>query len=606
MKTFVLILLLTSQTLIFAATHEDMLKSDLATAKVKTPLINELVEIHPISNHHFNLEAPNNCGKSGTIKPTARRIQCQFHKSGRQTALVSVCDNKKKYCKQQTLEFSVQQSLSKTPRLAKPQLPKTAEMQKKMKKKLMPGFQPFTPEEAKASLKEKKGVIVMVSTEWCPPCNLMKEFLLPTKSFQNTTADYQLVYVDGDSSLMNSWRPLVGDPAYPTLVVMNKNLEVIELRPGYYRIDEIEPWLNRAEAHLDEPIKDVHTRIDERLEGSLKRKFLDLFTSKKALEMDTTRLTENLDHRMQFVELVKYLKALKPQNFEAKVLIARYENVLYGDQALLLETDLEKPQFLEKVGDKILQEDATQDHWTYSYILKQKCAPPHDSSKSNNIGKIKQPKTPIVDCKKHLTEAIAQNNRDQEDIESKATSFEIQLARGFTASSNADLLELLGSKEQSKALKKQCYEDFMGMIQHSPLKEKSRAARIYALGCMDKDSNASVDMLISLSKDYPFDSTFHLALSRRYLNGKKLKQAQAANERALMYAYGDNWVQARMQEASILKAMGKTEAAKSTLLESLKDIQLDATDRRTQGWLSRMRSQLEQLDAPKADKQVNE
>lgn len=586
--------------LALASKNEDMMKSDLATAKVKAPLINELVEIKPIANHHFNLEAPNNCGDKGTMKPTARRIQCQFHESGSHSAMVSVCDNEKKYCKQQTLEFTVQKGSSETPRLEKSKLPKTAEMQKEMKKKLMPGFKALKPDEAKSALKGKKGAIVMVSTEWCPPCNLMKEFLLPTKQWQEMTSDYQLVYVDGDSPLMNDWRPLVGDPAYPTLVVMNPELEVIDLKPGYYRVDEMKPWLARAEAHLSDPISEVKSRVDERLEGSFKRKILDLITSKDDIKMDTTRLLENFDHRMKFVDLVTYLNKLQPENFEARVLIAKYENVLYGDEAFLQETEMEKPEFLKSVGEKILTTKGTDEHWTYSYLLEQECTPQPEmeNNKKAKDGETKEEKTPVVNCKSALTEAMAKNNREQEEVEKKALASEIQLASAFTASSNADLLELLGSKEQGKTLKKQCHEQFLGMGQHSPLGEKSRAARIFALNCMDPEATDSMELLISLSEDYPFDSTFHLALSKRYLKKKQFKKARAANEKALTYAYGDNWVKARMQEANILKAEGKTKQAKSTLLESLGEIQLDAADRRTQGWLTYLRAQLEQLDAP--------
>lgn len=567
----------------FATSNEDMMKANLTQVKVTQPLINELVSIQPIANHHFNLEAPNNCGKEGTIKPSARRIQCQFHSSGSQTALVSVCDNQKKYCKQQPLTFEVQAIKSDQPRIEKPILPTTQEMQSQVKAALMPGFKPLKPEETLQNLKSKKGALVLVSTEWCPPCNLLKELLLPTKEFQELTKDYSLVYVDGDAPIMNSWRSRVGDPPYPTLIIFNNKLQRIEQVSGYQRLDEFQMWLDKTKSYMNDPLDNVESRIQQRMAGAFSRKLLDAFTSKKSIEQDTLRLLGDLRSRMKFVEYVKYLEQFKPENYELNALEAKYENVLYGDESFLQETELEKSEFLKKYEKMILQTKGAEESTWYQDLIQSEC--------DNN-------KDPVIDCKKALTQAIAKNNREHEEVAKKALASEKTLSSAMTSLVNSGLLEKLGSKEPSKSLKEQCYTDFLKISQFSPLKEKSRAARIYAVSCISSE-NKSLSLIQSLAEDYPFDSTFHLALSKRYLKQKKFPKALESSEKALTFAYGDNWVKAKMNEANIYAQMGKKDQAKKVLTDCLLDIQMEQLDRRTQGWLARLRGQLNQLDAEK-------
>ncbi|MEM7646201.1 MAG: hypothetical protein AAF203_04780, partial [Pseudomonadota bacterium] len=77
-------------------TTADSLKKDLSTMSISSPLINEMVAIDPITDHHFNLEAPQNCGEKASIDKNARKIICQFHDSGTHKVTVSVCDNQKR------------------------------------------------------------------------------------------------------------------------------------------------------------------------------------------------------------------------------------------------------------------------------------------------------------------------------------------------------------------------------------------------------------------------------------------------------------------------------------------------------------------------------
>ncbi|MEO0336775.1 MAG: thioredoxin family protein, partial [Pseudomonadota bacterium] len=196
--------------------NREKMKQTLVTVDVEAPLVNEFVEIKPIENHHFNLEAPQDCGRAGIMEPSARKVICQYRQAGESKVTVSVCDNDKNYCKQEYIDVAVQKGKDEKARLLKPGTEKTLKMQKQQKSLLLSGFKALAPAEVKAVLGKEKGVLVLVSTEWCPPCNMLKEFMTSQEGFRQVTKDYLLVYVDGDSNMANQWRDLLDSHVYPT------------------------------------------------------------------------------------------------------------------------------------------------------------------------------------------------------------------------------------------------------------------------------------------------------------------------------------------------------------------------------------------------------
>ena len=193
MKTILII-----YTLLYSQVFADERSTNkLSSISTRNPLINETVSISPVDGHHFNLKAPQRCvvgteDKENTINPSAKKIKCQYHSEGRKKITVSVCDNNEVYCKQEKYEIQVSNNIRNEPRLKKPLHLSLVKDQNKNKKLLMPKFKTATIAQAKEILNYKKGLLVLVSTEWCPPCNMLKEFLLPTKEFDQLTQTWVL------------------------------------------------------------------------------------------------------------------------------------------------------------------------------------------------------------------------------------------------------------------------------------------------------------------------------------------------------------------------------------------------------------------------------
>jgi hypothetical protein len=74
-------------------------------------LVNEVLKLEPISGHHFNLKAPNQCGKFSFIEKTVSKLTCQLSEPGKQSIVVNICDDNESFCKPE--RFTVQVSAPK-------------------------------------------------------------------------------------------------------------------------------------------------------------------------------------------------------------------------------------------------------------------------------------------------------------------------------------------------------------------------------------------------------------------------------------------------------------------------------------------------------------
>ena len=79
----------------------------LVVSRPTSALLNEEIELKPISGHHFNVEAPQKCGaeKAGSVTP--RRFRCQMRAAGKVEITASVCDDAKTFCRQERFDVKV-------------------------------------------------------------------------------------------------------------------------------------------------------------------------------------------------------------------------------------------------------------------------------------------------------------------------------------------------------------------------------------------------------------------------------------------------------------------------------------------------------------------
>lgn len=567
-----------------AGISADDLKKSLVKKPISDPLINEPVVFVPIENHHFNLEAPQECGKDATRDPQARKITCQFHSSGERRVKLSVCDDKKTYCKPEYVNVAVQVQNSETPRIKVPAIKETKQMQLATKKKLMADFKELSPDQVKKFSIGKKGILVMVSTEWCPPCNVVKEFLLPTSRFKEITSDFLLVYVDGDSPAFDQWRPLIESFYYPSYALLNHKLELIDLTTGAITVEKMNSWLSQATQALDDPMKSLKARVDQRISGNLFRKVKDIFTSEETKGQDTHRLIRFLGKVAKFDEKIKYMKTLMPQKYRLEILDTEYVSLAYGMEGSKLTPELRKEK-MNELARKIL-EDAPQEDSFFHYIATGKCK----SNEDEDAVFAKE------DCSKYLSKALDWHNGKLKYSENKFIASEKLVRDADLFYKIGEIKDILGEPEAAQVAYGKCMSLYSQLEQYTPLGKKSRAVRFEKLYCMKglKNNSNKLNLIKSLVRDYPYDETFHRMLSKHYREKKDYVRALSSNDLALRYAYGDSWVRNVLDRVRIYRAMGKDASAYDFIKKNLGELQLTKDGKKT-WWMKSIRKEYEAL-----------
>lgn len=324
-------------------TAKDLLVQDT----VDKPLINELVEIKPVKDHHFNLEAPQECGQDSSIDASARVVSCQFHSAGARKVTVSVCDNEKNYCKQEKLTVNVKPQKSGNLRIEQTPLKDTLKMQTETKKLLMSDFKTLNPSEARQAITTKKAALVMVSTDWCPLCNMAKEFLLPTEKFNQVTKNLLKVYVDGDSPESVNWQPILKTTFYPTFVVLNKDLKPVALFSDI-NLEKNTQAIAQALTQLEDPLYKLKARIENRKNENMWQKFKDYFYSESSIEEDKKRYINYLAARGEFKEQIAYIESLENKNKFTKELLTAYSMAEMMGQNPYESEDLDESELKKK------------------------------------------------------------------------------------------------------------------------------------------------------------------------------------------------------------------------------------------------------------------
>jgi thiol-disulfide isomerase/thioredoxin len=576
--------------------NKEKMKQTLITVDVKTPLVNELVEIKPIENHHFNLEAPQDCGRAGNIEPTARKVLCQYRQAGDSKVTVSVCDNDKNYCKQEYIEIKVPQGKVENARLLKPVSEPTLKMQKQQKALLLSGFKALAPGEAKAVIDKEKGVLVLVSTEWCPPCNMLKEFMTSQEGFRQVTKDYLLVYVDGDGNMANQWRDLLDSPAYPTFYALNKDLEILDLKSSYMFLVDFKKWFAEAFANPSDSIVDVSERLRARGKKEFLRGLLDSFVSEEQQQRDVERFTRYHYGRFVQDDLVQVLKDLDPKKHNATISRATYQNISYGSKTLVDEENSEQQMTATKKAILATPQWHKTD-WAFNSLVEAECAKVSGPPEGSEIGEAKQKSKLLSESEcQTLAEKIAKSSEKVMKKNWKQKSKAEKLySEALYAWNLADIAKLKGSDESSQHFK-QCREKFTEMAKHSPLQGRSRASRIYTSYCLEPGSEVeSMQLVDSLILDFPFDSTFYYKKASLLQTAKQYEKALQYNSEALKYSYGYSWLDACLQRARILKAMKKPEEAKSVINDCLSEVVLTTENRRVLRRVKLLRNELKTL-----------
>jgi hypothetical protein len=208
--------------LLLLSTHVWAATPDLLQTFPAEVLRYEVVEFRPQKAHHFSLEAPQNCGGGEMVAREARALKCQFTQPGKASATFNVCDDKKTFCKPVSLALNVLERAAPDSK----RLRANETLNRELKHTLVPGFETGTPEALKKKAAQAgKPVFMMVSTDWCPPCNEAKEHLLSSQMFHELSAGWTKVYVDGDCLGAADWEKAVPYRYYPSFIFLNSSFQ---------------------------------------------------------------------------------------------------------------------------------------------------------------------------------------------------------------------------------------------------------------------------------------------------------------------------------------------------------------------------------------------
>lgn len=506
-------------------------------------LLNEIVEFRPIENHHFKLEAPQKCESSRPLEMSPRFMRCQFLKAGPANASFSVCDDKETYCRPVKIELNVGDKVSGEA----VRLKKNEHLNQELKKELAAGFVMGTPEEMKAlAFKNGAPVLVMISTDWCPPCNEAKEYLLKTKEFEKSTAQWTRIYVDGDNLQAAEWGKVVPFRYYPTFVLLNANFAEIARFNEELRAEIFQRWAKENEANVNDPIATAKARVLARGERSLVQRLRDLWKGvrpqdKHADEVRVLKWALDREER----PVIKKLLEGRPSFPELESQILRYR---------LNELPAQDKKGRGELYGKLLEDAMKGEDWAET--LSSFCEEDVDGCK--------------VWTEKIPARIQFLKNRSELSAPEKAS----QLGEEYLYL--ADVYDKLNVPAKVREFADKCIGEYRSMRSFSSLKA-ARGATQNSVPCLEmaKRFSEAKNELQKLIAVYPNEPTFLIRLARVLRAEKKFDESLVWVNRALDKAYGYNWITAMLIKSEILLDLKKKSEARAVIDEAIQELRLE-------------------------------
>lgn len=510
-------------------------------------LRNEIVAFKPEKAHHFSAEAPQNCGTGQLIDKSTREVKCQFLQPGQGAVTLNVCDDKKTFCKPVSLALSVSSRDSGQGA----QLTKNEKLNNELKHKLVPGFEMGDVATLKAKAKGLgKPVFMMISTDWCPPCNEAKEHLLSSKGFETASEGWFKIYVDGDNMMAADWETVVPYRYYPSFVYLDSDLREIARYTGPLRQQAFEKWAAEVRGYKGVPIAQIEERVLSRLNGGFASKVRDFFSAKEVRAQEEARLLKwALD--AQNTELVnRLLPVVKAPELEADVI--RFQ--IAQAQELQDKGGEDKKDLRIELYQRLLNQLINQDGWAGAWADfcdydSKACAP-------QNI---------------HVLERLDLLSKRGDLTEAERASM-----MGEEYAILAFVYETLGKKAEEKQMAEKCVAAYEKMGASSILK-LSRSAQQGRIECLESagriaDAESAAKTLI---EGYPQEPTFLIRMARLQRKAKKPAATLDWISKAEATAYGYNWFSAQLMKADVLMELKRAPEAKAVLKHALEQLALD-------------------------------
>ena len=197
----------------------------LVQSRPRSALVDEIIELKPRAGHHFNPQAPQQCGGERALEVIPRRFRCQLAKPGAARVLVSVCDDAETFCRQERFTVDVRGAA-----LGAGKVSPTAKASPRGEAGAR-GIHRQRAGRGTLARAKKRGQAPLHRLLWhlVPRhCNELEERAYPDPAFKAASADFIKLGLDADAA----WSPTIGRRAsrwsgYPTLVVADSQLREI-------------------------------------------------------------------------------------------------------------------------------------------------------------------------------------------------------------------------------------------------------------------------------------------------------------------------------------------------------------------------------------------
>lgn len=522
----------------------------------------EIVEFRPEKGHHFELAATQDCSKAQVIEKSKDLVRCQVLEVGTSKVRLNICDDKKTFCKPNEFELAVTEQPKGVQ--ATPLQKGLIEMKELIHNELLPGFENLNLEAAVSRAKsEGKPVLILISTDWCPPCNQSKEYLLSTKKFQELTKDWLKIYVDGDSADSQAYEEKLSFFEYPSFILVNSDFQEVSRFREELAFAEFKSWWERAEPYLNQGYEKMKSRVIARKNKNWWQQAQDFLFLRSEEEQ-----RKDLHFLMETALAKNDTDFLNVTGFEDAPDFLRAEWLSHHRDKLVPSLFSE-----DEFNLKILEYSGLKP--SYVYALKDICS-----------SKLPQCEEGIKELQHRPKLILERKNRTEaENLAALADEHYAQMSfyRG------------MGRRNDQIQQARLCTDSFEKLGKFSELKFPRYALQGVLACAKEFDLSRVEKVYLDLMEKYPDDPTFILRYARFLKNEKKdLKRARTWVDRALDKSYDFNWFYAASLKVQTLKALGEQKSAMSTIKEAFSRLKLEpAKDSRNQQVLSRFR-QLEQ------------
>ncbi len=479
---------------------------NLLQSRPEKAVLNERVELKPVAGHHFNVDAPQKCGKRKADEVTPRVFRCRLASSGDVPVVASVCDDAKTFCRQErfTVKVAGKKKDSQRAKLAPKPHPFAA------------GFLVNEPGKAVTfARRARQPIFVHFYGIWCPPCNMLEEGVYPAAAFRKASEGFVLLALDADAELSWDWKARFKIGGYPTLLVLDERGQEISRAVGYRSPDALAAFLAEARGLMDEPIE-----------------VAALAAAKSSPASDGARRARVARWRLERSEPAEALAAA------AQAPEARREALL---------------------AQKALAAKADDSRGVLAALTALISEYPGDAEFAGWASDIVERDRPAAAALEGAVRASVAKWASDPKLSERG------LVPGDMFAYEASFLESLGKEDLAKAAWSHAAEAYGADAKASTL-APARGANLERAYCLRKagrlgEARALYDSLVGA---YPNEFTFQYGYARLLFAQKEHPAALVSARAAVKSAYGDNYLRAIALEARVLKEMGlKDEAAKS-------------------------------------------